>query len=62
MKVIPFYVSAYARSCGAAGFHYGTPADLRPTLADALRSPRPAVIEVDVDPAEKPQLPRNVKG
>lgn len=57
----PIDFVAFAKACGAEGFHCGTPADLRPTLAAGFRSPKAALIEVDVDPMEKPELPKNAK-
>jgi pyruvate dehydrogenase (quinone)/pyruvate decarboxylase len=57
----PIDFVAFAKACGADGFHVGTPADLRPAIDAALRTPGPAVIEVVVDPEEKPTLPAELR-
>ena len=46
----PIDFVAFAKACGAAGFHAGTSSELRPAIDAALNSPGPAVIEVVVDP------------
>jgi pyruvate dehydrogenase (quinone) len=46
-----------ARACGAQGFRVAQPAELRDTVARALREPGPVVVDVSVDPAEIPAMP-----
>ncbi len=53
----PIDFVAFAKACGAAGFHAGTASELRPAIDAALNSPGPAVIEVVVDPNEPPAMP-----
>ncbi len=53
----PIDFVAFAKACGAAGFHVATSSELRPAIDAALRSPGPAVIEVMVDPEEPPAMP-----
>ncbi len=57
----PIDFVAFAKACGAAGLHAETAADLRPAIDAALRSPGPAVIEVVVDPEERPALPDKLR-
>jgi pyruvate dehydrogenase (quinone)/pyruvate decarboxylase len=60
-ELSPIDFAAYAQACGAQGFRCQSSADLRSIIPSALRSPRPAVIEIEVDPAEKPELPSKVR-
>jgi pyruvate dehydrogenase (quinone) len=53
----PIDFVAFARACGAEGFHCERPEELRPAIQSALRSSRPAVVEAVVDPDEKPTKP-----
>jgi thiamine pyrophosphate-dependent acetolactate synthase large subunit-like protein len=53
----PIDFVAVAKACGVAGFRVETSADLRPAIEAALRDPGPAVIEVVVDPNERPAMP-----
>jgi len=53
----PIDFVAYARACGAVGFHVGAPTELRSAIRSALSVPGPAIIEVDVDPNEPPAMP-----
>jgi pyruvate dehydrogenase (quinone) len=46
-----------ARACGAQGMRVAQPAELRDTVARALREPGPVVVDVSVDPAEIPAMP-----
>jgi pyruvate dehydrogenase (quinone)/pyruvate decarboxylase len=57
----PIDFAAYAKACGADGFHCQTLQDLGSIIPAALRTARPAVIEIEVDPGEKPELPSHVK-
>ena len=50
-----------AEACGAEGYTCRTPGELAPTLRLALASPRPAVIQVEVDPDENPVPPEKIK-
>ena len=47
----------FAQSCGGQGFRVTRPEELRPTLAAALATPGPVVVDVVVDPAEIPAMP-----
>ena len=53
----PIDFVAFAKACGAAGFHADKPTDLRLAMDAALRSPGPALLEVLVDPEELPAVP-----
>lgn len=46
-----------ARACGAQGYRVAQPAELRDTIARALRDTGPVVVDVSVDPAEIPAMP-----
>jgi pyruvate dehydrogenase (quinone) len=50
-----------SEACGAEGYHCSNPSEIAPTLKKAFASQKPAVIEVDVDPNEKPAKPDEVK-
>jgi pyruvate dehydrogenase (quinone) len=52
---------ACARACGADGFHAAKTSELRPAIDAALKSVGPAVIEVVVDPNERPALPNKLQ-
>jgi pyruvate dehydrogenase (quinone) len=52
---------AFARACGAVGFHVETRSELRPAIDAALTSRGPAVIEVVVDPEEPPAMPDKLR-
>jgi len=49
-----------AEACGAEGYNCKRPGDVEATLRRALASPRPAVIEVEVDPDVAPAPPDKV--
>jgi pyruvate dehydrogenase (quinone) len=57
----PIDFVAYAKACGAEGFRCAQPAQVRPVIAAFLSSPRPAVLEVEVDADEKPAMPQELK-
>jgi pyruvate dehydrogenase (quinone) len=57
----PIDFVAFAKACGAEGFHCSTPEELRPAIEATLRSTRPALLEVTVDPDERPAKPDEVK-
>jgi pyruvate dehydrogenase (quinone)/pyruvate decarboxylase len=41
----PIDFVAFARACGADGFHCERPEEVRPAIQAALRSPKPAIVE-----------------
>ncbi len=47
----------FARACGGTGFTVTKPQQLRETIAQALATPGPVVVDVAVDPAEIPAMP-----
>ena len=47
----------FAQACGGRGFRVTQPAALRDTIAEALATPGPVVVDVAVDPAEIPSMP-----
>ena len=49
----------YARACGAAGFRVTQPGALRDTVAQALATPGPVIVDVVVNPAEIPAMPHH---
>lgn len=57
----PIDFVAFARACGADGFHCERPDEIRPALEAALRSPRAALVEAVVDADEKPTKPDELK-
>lgn len=48
----------FARLCGGEGFTVTEPADLEPTLREALGSDRPVVVDVHVNPTEVTMPPK----
>jgi pyruvate dehydrogenase (quinone)/pyruvate decarboxylase len=57
----PIDFVGFAKACGADGFRCATPAEVRPALTSALRSPRAAIVEAVVDPDEPPAKPEEVR-
>jgi len=57
----PIDFVAFARACGADGFRCAAPAEIRPAIEAALRSPRAALVEAMVDPNEKPAKPDELR-
>jgi thiamine pyrophosphate-dependent acetolactate synthase large subunit-like protein len=57
----PIDFVAFARACGADGFHCERPDEIRPAIMSALRSPRAAIVEAVVDADEKPTKPDELK-
>ena len=57
----PIDFVAFARACGADGFHCERPDEVRPAIESALRSPRAALVEAVVDADEKPTKPDELK-
>ncbi|MDQ3742781.1 MAG: thiamine pyrophosphate-binding protein [Acidobacteriota bacterium] len=48
----------FAEACGGLGLHVERPEEIRPALEQAIRSGRPALVEVVVDPNEPPMPPK----
>jgi pyruvate dehydrogenase (quinone) len=46
----------FAQACGARGFRVTQPHALRDTIAAALATPGPVVVDVIVDPTEIPSM------
>ncbi len=49
--------AAFARACGGRGFKVDEPGDLRGTIAEALASDGPVIVDAVVSPDELPNLP-----
>jgi len=49
--------AAFARACGAEGFHARQPNELEPAIRRRLAAPGPAVLDVFIDPDELPSMP-----
>ena len=47
----------YAQACGAKGFRVTQPNALRDTVAQALATPGPVIVDVAVNPLEIPTMP-----
>ncbi len=47
----------FAKACGGQGFRVTHPQALRDTIAQALATPGPVIVDVVVDPAEIPAMP-----
>jgi pyruvate dehydrogenase (quinone) len=56
-ELAPIDFSAFARACGADGFRCAHPNEVTGAIRATLHSPRTSVLEVLVDPDEKPALP-----
>jgi pyruvate dehydrogenase (quinone) len=54
----PIDFADFARACGATGLTIEEPADCGPTLAKALETPGPVIVEAVVDPFEPPMPPK----
>jgi pyruvate dehydrogenase (quinone)/pyruvate decarboxylase len=57
----PIDFAAFAKACGADGFTCARPTEVTAAIRSTLRSPRTCVLEVLVDPEEKPALPSELK-
>jgi thiamine pyrophosphate-dependent acetolactate synthase large subunit-like protein len=57
----PIDFVGFAKACGADGFRCATPAEVRPALTSALRSPKAAIVEAVVDPDEPTAKPEEVR-
>jgi pyruvate dehydrogenase (quinone) len=47
----------YAKACGGTGFRIARPQALRGTVAQALETPGPVIVDVVIDPDEIPSMP-----
>jgi pyruvate dehydrogenase (quinone) len=57
----PIDFVAFAQACGAEGYRCERPDEVRPAIAAALRSPKPAIVEAVVDASEKPADPEQLR-
>jgi pyruvate dehydrogenase (quinone) len=57
----PIDFAAFAKACGADGFACANPNEVASAIRATLQSPRTTVLEVHVDPDEKPSLPSELK-
>jgi pyruvate dehydrogenase (quinone)/pyruvate decarboxylase len=60
-ELAPIDFAAFAGACGADGFRCTHPNGVSSAVRATLRSSRPTVLEVLVDPDEKPALPSELK-
>jgi len=60
-ELAPIDFVAFAKACGADGFHCARPEEIRPAIQAALASPRAALVEAVVDPEEKPAKPDELR-
>lgn len=60
-ELAPIDFAAFAKACGADGFKCTHPSEVSAAIRATLHSPRSAVLEVLVDPNEKPSLPSELK-
>jgi pyruvate dehydrogenase (quinone)/pyruvate oxidase len=59
-ELAPIDFVKFAEACGGVGFRCEKPSEVRPALAAALRSDKPALVEALIDPFEPP-MPAQVK-
>jgi pyruvate dehydrogenase (quinone)/pyruvate decarboxylase len=57
----PIDFAAFAKACGADGFHCDKPEEVVPAIQAFLSSPKPAVLEAVVDAEEKPTKPQELR-
>lgn len=57
----PIDFVAYAKACGADGFHCARPDEVRPAIQAMLASPRAALLEAVVDANERPVKPEELR-
>ena len=57
----PIDFVAFAKACGADGFHCERPDEVRTAIQAALASPKAALVEAVVDPEEKPAKPDELR-
>jgi pyruvate dehydrogenase (quinone) len=60
-ELAPIDFAAFAKACGADGFTCTHPAEVPAAIRATLRSARTAVLQILVDPEEKPALPSELK-
>ena len=60
-ELSPIDFVAFAKACGAEGFRCERPEEVRPAIAAAFASKRPALVEAVVDAEEKPSDPEQLK-
>jgi pyruvate dehydrogenase (quinone)/pyruvate decarboxylase len=60
-ELAPIDFVAFAKACGADGFRCTRPAEVAAAIRAALHSSRTSVLEVVVDPDEKPAMPSELK-
>jgi pyruvate dehydrogenase (quinone) len=60
-ELAPIDFAAFAKACGADGFTCTHPAEVAAGIRATLRSMRTSVLQVLVDPEEKPALPSELK-
>lgn len=60
IRLQPIDFAGIAKACGAEGYSCSDPGEVSATLQKAFASNQPAVIEVIVDPDEKPVTPDKV--
>ncbi|MFO0888947.1 MAG: thiamine pyrophosphate-binding protein [Isosphaeraceae bacterium] len=58
VELHPIDFVKFAEACGGVGFHCEKPGEVRPALAAAFESKKPALVEAVVDPFEPPQPAR----
>ena len=61
LRAPPIDFVAFAKACGADGFHCEHPEEVRPAIQAALASPKAALVEAVVDPEEKPTKPDELR-
>jgi pyruvate dehydrogenase (quinone) len=57
----PIDFVAFAKACGADGFRCSSPGEVKAAIQATLRSSKAAILEVSVDPDEKPSLPSELR-
>ncbi len=55
-KLVGCDYARFASACGGMGIHVTNPGDLRPSLEKAFQSGVPSLVQVDVDPNERPSF------
>jgi pyruvate dehydrogenase (quinone) len=60
-ELSPIDFALFAQSCGAEGFACNSPVNIDPAMRAFLASPKPAILEASVDPAEPPVKPSELK-
>jgi pyruvate dehydrogenase (quinone) len=60
-ELAPIDFVAFAKACGADGFHCAQPGEVRPAIEAALRSKKAALVEAVVDANEMPAKPDELR-